>query len=124
MWIARVTPTIVSRRRDSCALAAVTPAATPQTRPSRGSIPVSIIGWIIIGGIAGWLASLIMGTNERQGCILNIVLGIVGAFVGGLVWSLITGADFIAEFSLGTLLIATLGAVIILAIYRAVAARG
>jgi uncharacterized membrane protein YeaQ/YmgE (transglycosylase-associated protein family) len=83
---------------------------------------VSIIGWIIIGGIAGWLASLIMGTSERQGCILNIVLGVVGAFVGGLVWGLISGDDFVAGFSIGTLLIATLGAVIVLAIYRAIAA--
>jgi uncharacterized membrane protein YeaQ/YmgE (transglycosylase-associated protein family) len=80
---------------------------------------MSIIGWIIIGGIAGWLASLIMGTSERQGCIMNIVLGIVGALVGGFVWGAISGDDFVAEFSIGTLLVATLGAVIILAIYRA-----
>lgn len=82
---------------------------------------MSIIGWIIIGAVAGWLASLIMGTSERQGCILNIVLGVVGAFVGGIVWGLISGDDFVAEFSIGTLLIATLGAVIILAVYRALA---
>lgn len=82
---------------------------------------MSIIGWIIIGGVAGWLASLVMGTSERQGCILNIVLGIVGAFVGGIVWGMISGDDFVAEFSIGTLLIAVLGAVIILAIYRALA---
>lgn len=84
---------------------------------------MSIIGWIIIGAVAGWLASLIMGTNERQGCILNIVLGVVGAFIGGIVWGLISGDDFVAEFSIGTLLIATLGAVIILAIYRALSGR-
>lgn len=84
---------------------------------------MSIIGWVVIGAVAGWLASLIMGTNERQGCIMNIVLGIVGALVGGFVWGLITGDDFVAEFSIGTLLIATLGAVIILAIYRAVSGR-
>lgn len=80
---------------------------------------MSIIGWLIIGGLAGWFASLIMGTSERQGCITNIVLGIVGAFVGGITWGLISGDDFVAEFSLGTFLIATLGAIIILAIYRA-----
>src|SRR5690606_10605415 len=80
---------------------------------------MSIIGWLIIGGVAGWLASLIMGTNERQGCITNIILGIVGAFVGGLVWGLISEDDFVADFSVGTLLVALLGAVIILAIYRA-----
>jgi uncharacterized membrane protein YeaQ/YmgE (transglycosylase-associated protein family) len=82
---------------------------------------MSIIGWLIIGGVAGWLASLLMGTSGRQGCITNIVLGIVGAFVGGIVWGLISGDDFVAEFSVGTLLVATLGAVVILAIYRALA---
>lgn len=84
---------------------------------------MSIIGWVIIGALAGWLASLIMGTNERQGCLLNIVLGIVGAFVGGLIWGLLSGDDFVAEFSIGTLLIATLGAIVILAIYRALSGR-
>lgn len=84
---------------------------------------MSIIGWLIIGGLAGWLASLIMGTNERQGCITNILLGIVGAFVGGIVWGLISGDDFVAEFSVGTLLIALLGAIIILAIYQAILGR-
>lgn len=84
---------------------------------------MSIIGWVIIGAVAGWLASLIMGTNARQGCLLNIVLGIIGAFVGGFVWGFISGDDFVAEFSIGTLLIATLGAIIILAIYRALSGR-
>jgi uncharacterized membrane protein YeaQ/YmgE (transglycosylase-associated protein family) len=84
---------------------------------------MSIIGWLVIGGVAGWLASLIMGTSERQGCITNILLGIVGALVGGLVWGMISGDDFVAEFSVGTLLVATLGAVIILAIYRALTGR-
>jgi uncharacterized membrane protein YeaQ/YmgE (transglycosylase-associated protein family) len=80
---------------------------------------MSIIGWLIIGGIAGWLASLIMGTSDRQGCITNIVLGIVGAFVGGIIWGMISGDDFVADFSVGTLLVATLGAVVLLVIARA-----
>ena len=80
---------------------------------------MSIIGWLIIGGLAGWLASLIMGTSHRQGCITNIVLGIVGALVGGVVWGMISGDDVVADFSLGTFLVATFGAVILLAIARA-----
>lgn len=44
---------------------------------------MSILMWIIVGGISGWLASLVMGTEDRQGCILDIVVGIVGAFLGG-----------------------------------------
>ena len=45
-----------------------------------------IVSWIVIGALAGWVASLIMGTNDRQGCLLDIVVGIVGAFIGGLCW--------------------------------------
>jgi uncharacterized membrane protein YeaQ/YmgE (transglycosylase-associated protein family) len=79
---------------------------------------MSIIGWLIIGGLAGWVASLVMGTAGRQGCITNIVLGIVGALVGGILWGTISGDDFVADFSLGTFLVATLGAVVLLAIAR------
>jgi uncharacterized membrane protein YeaQ/YmgE (transglycosylase-associated protein family) len=60
-----------------------------------------------------------MGTSDRQGCITNIVLGIVGAFVGGIIWGMISGDDFVADFSVGTLLVATLGAVVLLVIARA-----
>jgi uncharacterized membrane protein YeaQ/YmgE (transglycosylase-associated protein family) len=71
-----------------------------------------IIGWIIVGLAAGWLASTIMG-NQR-GCLGNLLLGLVGAFVGGLLFSLLGlgGATNI----IGSIVIATVGAVIILAI--------
>lgn len=81
---------------------------------------MSIIGWIVIGAVAGWLASMIMGRNARMGWLSNIIVGIVGALIGGFVWGLITGAPFIATFSLGTLLVAIVGAVVLLAIYGAV----
>lgn len=84
---------------------------------------MSIIGWLIIGALAGWIASMIMGRNDQMGWLANILVGIVGAFVGGFVWSLITGADFMAAFSIGTLLVAIIGAVILLAIYGAVTGR-
>jgi uncharacterized membrane protein YeaQ/YmgE (transglycosylase-associated protein family) len=77
---------------------------------------MSIIGWLVIGALAGWIASIIMGRNDSMGWVKNILAGIVGAFVGGLVYSLITGADFTAGFNIGTLVVATLGAIVVLAV--------
>lgn len=84
---------------------------------------MNIIAWLIIGALAGWIASMIAGTNGRQGWLMNIVVGIVGAFVGGFAYSLLTGLDFAAAFNLMTLVIAVVGAVIVLFIYRAVTGR-
>jgi len=75
-----------------------------------------IISWLIIGALAGWVASLITGTNDRQGCLLDIVVGVVGAFIGGLLWQLITGEPVTIGFNIGSFLIAVLGAVILLLI--------
>lgn len=80
---------------------------------------MGIIGWIVLGGIAGWIASAIMGTKE--GCILDVILGIVGALVGGFLWGLIRHhPDGAMHFRLGTLVIAVIGACIVLAIKKAV----
>jgi uncharacterized membrane protein YeaQ/YmgE (transglycosylase-associated protein family) len=84
----------------------------------------SIIGWLIIGGLAGWIASMIAGTNAQQGWLMNIVVGILGAFIGGFLFSLLTGSDFMGGFNLVTLVVATLGAVVLLFLYRAVSGRG
>ncbi len=84
---------------------------------------MSIIGWVIIGALAGWLASLIMGRNQSMGWIANILVGIVGAFVGGLIWALITGTGFVATFSIGTLLVAIVGAIVLLFIWGLVSGR-
>lgn len=51
---------------------------------------MSIVGWLIFGGLAGWIASKIMGTDAQQGLVLNIVVGIVGAVVGGFLWGMVT----------------------------------
>ena len=75
---------------------------------------MSIIGWIIIGALAGWVASMIMGRNESMGWLANIVVGILGALIGGFLYGLLTGADFVASFSLGTFLVAVLGAIVLL----------
>jgi uncharacterized membrane protein YeaQ/YmgE (transglycosylase-associated protein family) len=76
---------------------------------------VGIIGWIVLGALAGWLASLITGRNERQGCIMNIIVGIVGAAIGGFIMGLL-GQGGVNEFNLYGVLVAVLGAVVLLAI--------
>ena len=79
---------------------------------------MGFIGWIIIGGLAGWIASKIMGTDAQQGIFLNIVVGIVGAFLGGLLLSPLFGAGTInnSGISVPSLLVSLGGAVILLAI--------
>ena len=73
---------------------------------------------IIIGGILGWLASIVMRTDAQQGILLNIVVGIVGAILGGLLLSPLIGGNSITtgDFSIMSLLTSFLGAVILLAI--------
>lgn len=79
---------------------------------------MGIIAWLIFGGIVGWIASKIMGTDAQQGILLNIIVGIVGAFLGGLLLAPLFGTSTINEnnFSLPALLVSLLGAIILLAI--------
>jgi uncharacterized membrane protein YeaQ/YmgE (transglycosylase-associated protein family) len=79
---------------------------------------MTFILWLVIGGVLGWLASIVMKTNDRQGLFLNIVVGIVGAFLGGLLLAPLFGTGTINQndFSVGSLLVSFLGAIILLAI--------
>jgi uncharacterized membrane protein YeaQ/YmgE (transglycosylase-associated protein family) len=79
---------------------------------------LTFIIWIIVGGILGWIASMIMRTDAQQGMILNIIVGIVGAFLGGLLISPLLGIETINQnnFSIAGMLVSLLGAVILLAI--------
>lgn len=79
---------------------------------------VNFIVWLILGGIIGWLASLVMRTDASQGIILNVVVGIVGAMLGGWVLSPVLGMAPMSQgnFSLPGMGIAFLGALILLAI--------
>ena len=76
---------------------------------------MNIISWIVLGGIAGWLASIITGRNNRMGCIANIIAGVVGAAVGGWIFSWFGGSG-VTGFNLPSLLVAFVGAVIVLAV--------
>ncbi len=75
---------------------------------------MNFIAWIIFGALAGWIASIIMGTNERQGCLLNVVVGVVGAFIGGFIMQFLTGNPFDLRFNLPSLLVAIGGSVVLL----------
>ena len=81
---------------------------------------MNFIIWLIVGGLLGWVASMVMGTNDRQGMLLNIVVGIAGAFLGGLILAPMfdTGTINQGDFSIGALVISFLGAVLLLAILR------
>lgn len=76
---------------------------------------MSIITWIIFGAVVGWLASLLTGTDERYGCLANIILGVVGSLVGGFVAQFLFGASP-DGFSLQHFLVALLGAIIVVSI--------
>jgi uncharacterized membrane protein YeaQ/YmgE (transglycosylase-associated protein family) len=78
---------------------------------------MNIIIWLIVGGIVGWLASLVMKTDAQQGIILNVVVGIVGAFIGGWLIGPLLGAGSINDgFSIMSFIVSLLGAIILLAI--------
>jgi uncharacterized membrane protein YeaQ/YmgE (transglycosylase-associated protein family) len=79
---------------------------------------MNFIIWLIVGGLLGWVASMIMGTNDRQGVFLNIVVGIVGASLGGLILAPMfnTGTINQGDFSAGSLVVSLLGAIVLLAI--------
>lgn len=79
---------------------------------------MNFIIWLIVGGLIGWVASMVMGTNRQQGILLNVIVGIVGAFIAGLVLTPLFGIATINQndFSLPAMLVSLLGAVILLAV--------
>lgn len=80
---------------------------------------MGILVWVIVGGLAGWVASMVMKTDRDMGVLANVVVGIIGAFIGGWAISLFGGgADVMSGFNLGSFLTALLGAVILLALLK------
>ena len=79
---------------------------------------MNFIVWLIVGGVIGWLASLVMKTDGQQGMFLNVVVGVVGAMLGGWLISPLVGVGTINQdnFSLAAMLVSFVGAVILLAI--------
>lgn len=79
---------------------------------------MGIIMWLVVGGVIGWLASVIMRTDGQQGIILNIVVGIIGAFIGGLIFT--RGDINNAPLTITTFLVSLVGSIILLAIVNMV----
>jgi uncharacterized membrane protein YeaQ/YmgE (transglycosylase-associated protein family) len=78
---------------------------------------VGLIVWLVIGGVVGWLASIVMRTDAQQGVFLNIIVGIVGAFVGGLLFGANINSGIITPT---TFLVSLVGAIVLLAIVNLV----
>ncbi|MDR6859587.1 GlsB/YeaQ/YmgE family stress response membrane protein [Variovorax guangxiensis] len=83
---------------------------------------MNIIVWLVVGGLIGWVASMIMKTNAQQGLVLNIVVGIVGSMIGGWLIAPLLGAATVNQndFSVRGLLASLIGAVILLAVVNLV----
>lgn len=78
---------------------------------------INLIVWLVVGGLLGWVASLIMHTDAEQGTLLNIIVGVVGAFVAGLLLTPLFGINTINDgnFSFASLMMSLLGAILLLA---------
>lgn len=80
---------------------------------------INLIIWLVVGGIIGWIASMIMRTDAQQGWVMNVVVGIIGAFIGGAIFWLLPGSSETinqGSFSIWSLLVSLLGAIVLLAI--------
>ena len=84
---------------------------------------MGIISWIVFGLVAGVIAKLLMPGRDPGGCIITMLLGVAGAFVGGFVCELLTGRPQVIRSDLGSLVVAVIGAIIVLLIYRLIAGR-
>jgi len=79
---------------------------------------MGIVAWIIFGALAGWVASLIAGTNRRQGCLADIIVGVVGAFIGGFLMEFFRGEGFAMDFNLRSFVVAVAGSVLLLLLVK------
>ena len=87
---------------------------------------MNFVIWLVVGGVLGWLASIVMKTDGQQGIFLNVIVGIVGAFLGGFLLAPLFGTGTInsSSFSVGSLLVSFVGALILLAIVNLIRSRG
>jgi uncharacterized membrane protein YeaQ/YmgE (transglycosylase-associated protein family) len=81
------------------------------------------VSWIVFGALAGWIASIITGRNSQQGCLMNIIVGVVGAFLGGWGYAAFSGHPFVIGWNWISFIVAIVGAVILLALVNLVFGR-
>lgn len=74
---------------------------------------MSILGWVVLGALAGWIASIIMKRNSRMGAFANIIVGIAGAFIGGFLFNILGGTG-ITGFNFWSLVVSVVGAIVLL----------
>ncbi|HYU48747.1 MAG TPA: GlsB/YeaQ/YmgE family stress response membrane protein [Candidatus Limnocylindria bacterium] len=84
---------------------------------------MGVFSWLVVGAIAGWLAGLLVKGDESYGVIGHIVLGIVGAIVGGFIAGALTGGDYITGINFTTIVVAVIGAVIAVVAWNAIRGR-
>ena len=82
---------------------------------------MGLLGWIIFGGLAGWIASALM--KERHGCFMNVIIGIIGGVVGGMIFNLLGGIG-VTGFNIWSLIVAVIGAVVFIGIVKALRGDG
>lgn len=80
----------------------------------------NLLVWIIVGAIAGWLASIVMKTNAQQGLVMDIIVGILGGLIGGWLLAALGVGGAVTGINLGSILTAFIGAIILLALLRVV----
>lgn len=83
---------------------------------------MGFIAWIVFGAIVGWIANVVVGGRyrQRQGCLVSILVGVVGAALGGLLYKAFTGHEKTFEFDFASMGVAALGAIVLLAVLRLV----
>jgi uncharacterized membrane protein YeaQ/YmgE (transglycosylase-associated protein family) len=84
---------------------------------------MSIIAWLVVGAIAGWIASKVVPGDERYGWLGGLVAGIVGAVVGGFLFGALTGEDYTTGINIPTIVAATVGAIIVVFLFQMVTSR-
>lgn len=84
---------------------------------------MNILLWILFGALVGWIASLIMRTDAEQGAVANIIIGIIGAFIGGAI-SRALGGSGVSGFNFGSIVMAILGSIILIFFIKMLTGRG
>ncbi len=77
---------------------------------------MGLLSWIIFGALAGWVASILTGRNSRMGCFSNIIIGVLGAIIGGFLYTLLTGNGITIGFTWLSFIVAVIGASLLLLI--------